>query len=66
MWSRGLIAMHERMVGLSGSSKPMYWKVRLWFGLGYDFFTMVRTRLNSDGVKGSSGCCWSLETGEKA
>jgi hypothetical protein len=38
---------HERTAGLSGSSKPMYWKVRLSvFGPGYDFFTMVRTRVN--------------------
>jgi hypothetical protein len=46
---------HERTVGLSSSSKPMYWKVRLWFGVGYAFSTMVRTRVNSDGVRGSRG-----------
>lgn len=33
-------------------------------GLGYDFLTRVRTSLNSDGVRGSSG--WWLEViGEK-
>lgn len=46
---------HDLTRDLSGSSKAMYWKVRLWMELGYDFLTMVRTRVNSDGVRGSSG-----------
>ena len=53
---------HERTVGLSGSSKPMYWKVRLCFEVGYDLVTMDPTRMNLKGIKGSKG--W-LETREK-
>ena len=32
---------YERRIGLSGSSKPMYWKVMLCFVLGCDLLTMV-------------------------
>lgn len=56
---------HEWMAGLSGSSKPTYWKVRLCLGLGYDFLTTARTRANSAGVKESKGWRRWLETGER-
>lgn len=34
---------HDLTRDLSGSSKAMYWNVRLWTELGYDFLTMVWT-----------------------
>ena len=57
---------HERRTGLSGSSKPMYWKVMLCFVLRCDLLIMVRTKVNSEGVRGSKGwCCWLETTSEK-
>ena len=53
---------HERRTGLSGSSKPMYWKVMLCFVLGCDLLTMVQTKVNLEGVRGSKVWCWWLET----
>ena len=53
---------YERRIGLSGSSKPMYWKVMLCFVLGCDLLTMVQTKVNLEGVRGSKVWCWWLET----
>ena len=56
---------HKRMVGLSGSSKPTYYKVMLSVELGYNLWTMFLTRVNSKGVRGFRGWGWWLETSEK-
>ena len=48
--------IHDKRVGLSGSSSPTYWNVRFWFDLWCEFFMMMfRIRVNSDGVRGSRG-----------
>lgn len=54
---------HEMVAGLSGSSKPTYWNVGLWFEAWYEFVMMVWISVNSDGVRGSSGWGWPWRWG---
>lgn len=54
---------HKRTWYFSGSSRPTYWKVRFW--AGYALWIMALIWMNSDGVRGSRGCCLRHKAGEK-